>query len=761
MSTQNALAVTAPQGRTWPFNISTYDRGARLTEDERRVIASTVSMRAAKNKRWLSKNRTALTRLLRPLEDVFDYIELRDRCYRTGVIGFMLQMMHIRGTSYWAWPEQDWAEMLGTNYRAFRGYCPYNECRSFVIAFSYLAVGFTDLHKCGAISNYRLSLRIFGKHAVTIAIKTACDELKGMGYTDPSANKKLSNVVCKALLYSRSPKLEGIKLENLIRLRATCLSKSTKQDIVPLSRVLLNLGILSEVVPPRLRAPKPEERVAHNVPSEWANWCERWCETSTLQSRRSTYYGLMKAGRWIGQNRPELASPQMWGYEEAAEYVAALVRVKVGDWSVSHRALKNRLGKPLAPRGIAGNLAAMRVFFRDCYEWGWMPRRFDPGRAFRTPKSIRAQITTEPRIIADDVWAKLLWAGLNLSESDLPRSPSRSNVGKNETYYHLEMVRAIAIVWLFAGLRVDEIVRLRVGCIRWQRGDVTIPGTQEILPGDAVCWLSVPIQKNNHGFTKPVDRLVGEAINVWERLRPEQPRAPDSKTSELVQYLFSSRGMKVGPNYINHRLIPVLCQKAGIPKEDAKGNITSHRARSTIASQLYNSKEPLTLFELQEWLGHRSPSSTQHYAKVSPTKLAKKYIEAGYFERNIRTVDVLIDRDAIMSGAATQGEPWQYYDLGHGWCLNSFFVECPHRMACAKCSFYLPKASAKGQLLESRSNLLRMRQEIPLTEDEIAAVDEDIEALERLSNSLSDVPTPAGPTPRQLIQLTRSSKDSS
>jgi hypothetical protein len=29
----------------------------------------------------------------------------------------------------------------------------------------------------------------------------------------------------------------------------------------------------------------------------------------------------------------------------------------------------------------------------------------------------------------------------------------------------------------------------------------------------------------------------------------------------------------------------------------------------------------LSLFELQEWLDHRCPSSTQHYAKIIPTKL--------------------------------------------------------------------------------------------------------------------------------------------
>ncbi len=105
-----------------------------------------------------------------------------------------------------------------------------------------------------------------------------------------------------------------------------------------------------------------------------------------------------------------------------------------------------------------------------------------------------------------------------------------------------------------------------------------------------------------------------------------------------------------------------------MPQGDARGNITSHRARSTIATQLYNAKEPLTLFELQAWLGHHSPATTQHDAKLTPTKLAKAYEKAGYFGRTIPTIEVLIDQDAIKSGAASKGEPWRFFDLGHGYC---------------------------------------------------------------------------------------------
>ena len=94
---------------------------------------------------------------------------------------------------------------------------------------------------------------------------------------------------------------------------------------------------------------------------------------------------------------------------------------------------------------------------------------------------------------------------------------------------------------------------------------------------------------------------------------------------------------------MNRTLNPRLCRKANVPTGDARGKLTSHRARATIASQLFNAKEPMSLFELQDWLGHRSPLSTQYYARLTPTKLARAYADAGYFGRNLRTMEVPVD----------------------------------------------------------------------------------------------------------------------
>ncbi len=108
------------------------------------------------------------------------------------------------------------------------------------------------------------------------------------------------------------------------------------------------------------------------------------------------------------------------------------------------------------------------------------------------------------------------------------------------------------------------------------------------------------------------------------------------------------------------------------------------------------------------------------------------------------------DRDAVTSGQVTAGGPWQYYDLGHGYCTYSFFEQCPHRMACARCDFYTPKESSRAQLLEAKENLQRMLAGVPLTDDERAAVDEGQTALDQLLDRLADIPTPAGATPREI-----------
>jgi hypothetical protein len=77
------------------------------------------------------------------------------------------------------------------------------------------------------------------------------------------------------------------------------------------------------------------------------------------------------------------------------------------------------------------------------------------------------------------------------------------------------MLRAITL----SGQRSDEIARLRLGCIRWQH-DTTATDDDRVTARDAVCLLDVPTHKTGTAFTKPVDSLLGRAIEAWQAMRP-------------------------------------------------------------------------------------------------------------------------------------------------------------------------------------------------------------------------------------------------
>lgn len=738
-----------------PLHHRPYDRSVQLTVAEQAMLGEL----AASRYRWGEGGRMAartiqskLARLITPLREAMALMDGRAPD-KDQAVAALLRAGHREQRTFWGWDQVSWTRVLGTSQAAF-----FNEhgpqvgggARQYMIAAAYLLGCPIDLRTLGDFKRECLARKVFGPEAVDTAVCTVVGALRSWGYS-ASGTTAHAATVCELLLGNRSPDLADLTAAYLDESRRA-VSDERRARIYDVSRALAALGILPHPLPIATSDPGTMPRTLgdsrdESVHPEWSRWVTRWEQTSTLtrSTRRGIRICLLKVGRWLQTQTPTVTSPAQWNRDLGIAYVAAVDRMRVGD-HIGPR-FQTRVGakhgQPISPRTKSAYIAAMRVFFRDLQEWGWIPTHFDPWRVFAVPRSVKALIGPAPRTIAPEVWARLLWAGLNLTVEDLPR-------GESCRYYPVELLRALAMVWLFAALRSDEIVRLRVGCSRWQQEDVTVPATGETLPQRAVCLLEVPVHKTGTAFTKPVDPVVGEAIEVWEKTRPVQPPAVDRKTGELVNVLFCYRARPVPREYLNRGLIPILCRKAQVPLNDVRGAITSHRARATIASQLFNSREPMSLFELQEWLGHRSPVTTRNYVALEPTRLAKAYADAGYFARNIRAIEVLIDQDVVKSAAVAKGMPWRYYDLGHGLCSYEFFEQCPHRMACARCDFYTPKESSRGHLLEAKSNLLRLRQEVPLTEEERAAVDGDLGALDRLVTRLAEEPTPSGQTPKEL-----------
>ncbi len=738
---------------TWPADPHRYDTSEVLSEAERRALTS-----LGRNPRdWQKRQHwPELRRLVDPLCDA------RRGLHTTGQRGptaadnaaaFILQSCTSEQRAYWGWDRTAWARVCGRTPRAFYESAPvwaHDSGRHYVIALAYLLGDFVDPLPIEAFERVRLAKVVFGAAPTDAAIARVDSAASALGYraSESSDACKLHTAACEALLLARSPDLEALSGERLDRLRAVANPKPRKSgDIYRLHRALASVGLVA----PSTWKPPRRWAAGEGVNPVWKETVDRWYETSTLApgSRRTLRSVLFQVGRWLADDHPQFQSPTDWNVQHCAAFLAHVDRWCVGDHTAQPASLvASRIGQPLRPRAKAHRIHAVRQFFRDCQEWEWIPRRFDPTRSLGTPRNLQALIGPDPRVIDDKVWAKLMWAGLNLNVEDFPR------YGKGACY-PIEMLRALTLTWLFAGLRSDEIERLRVGCVRWQRDGVV--GSTDGQPlDDGVCLLDVPTNKTGTAFTKPVDPLVGRAIAAWEAARPVQPALFDRKVSAAVDMLYCYRGHTVHRSYINETIIPSLCRKAGVPLADARGRLTSHRGRATIATQLYNAKDPMTLFELQAWLGHRSPHSTQHYARITPTTLTKAYRDAGYFARNVRAIEVLVDRGAIESGAAALGTPWRHVDLGHGYCTYTFFEQCPHRMACARCEYYVPKASSKANLIEAKGNLQRMLVEIPLTEHERAAVEDGGEAVERLLERLADVPTPgkAGPPAETPVCLT-------
>ena len=303
------------------------------------------------------------------------------------------------------------------------------------------------------------------------------------------------------------------------------------------------------------------------------------------------------------------------------------------------------------------------------------------------------------------------------------------------------MVQAIAVVWTHAGLRSNEIMRLDKGCAHPQTNDV-VHEDGTIVPAGTLCYLDIPASKTFKAFVKPVAVVVKERIDAWLADRPtNQAALLDERTGEKVSYLFQFRGKRIGSGVINGTIIPMLCAKAGVPLEDSRGRITSHRGRASAVTALASVPQGMSLIELMQWSGHSSPTSTLHYIRIRPTKLAASFVKA---DQMAHMVSVLIDHDVI---ARHSDEPYTFYDLGDSYCSNPFWSSCPHRMACAGCDFNLPKVSAKAQALESKQSVRRLLETVPLTADEQEIVKGDLKKLDGLIRKLENVPTLDGRTP--------------
>ncbi|HUO37499.1 MAG TPA: hypothetical protein VMU34_06555 [Mycobacterium sp.] len=376
-----------------------WDRRVALGEGESAALVALgrvgLRRRVGGIPRRTARHWDALARLTTPLDETLAGLHHGDhvRFRRAGVQAAAIVLQHCAdtGQSWWGWTPWEWARLCGGSAREFmtsQSLPTESTVRPFVVALAYLLGGFSDFHRLGMFNRLHLACLIFGEPAIEESLRLASEVLDRWGYRDSlGAKHRLRGVFSQALLLNRSPLLDDLSTEAFAALRAHPATDGHQGSMLyALQRTVAALGYCDPPVRPG------NNHIVHigGAAPAWTAWIQRWQATSTVTPKvRATIRTIMaKAGRWLAAEHPQITEPAQWTRATCAAWVAAVDQMSVGDWVQRRDGLGVRVGEPISPRTKAHNLMATRMFFHDCQEWEWIPRRFDPNRALALPRSV-------------------------------------------------------------------------------------------------------------------------------------------------------------------------------------------------------------------------------------------------------------------------------------------------------------------------------------------------------------------------------------
>lgn len=754
--------------RIWrmPIAPEDYDRSP-LTDEERRAleIYATVQRHNNGSKEFIAA-RKGLTRLDRPVADIY---RLRHNGSSSSVLKdvqcLLRREMHRRQKMYWDWSSAEWVDLLCPNSAVFRKkYRENGVVRVTIMDMAYLLGTMNDLQSVGMRDNATSSANVyFGSELVRQQGTRIFDILKGKGYSDgESCARQLLHNLSMLFILNRSPFLEDIHAE-LLAAQIEGSEASHKRRAY--GRIWIALEELNHL-PSRQKEEIPTPRIfdKSGMVPEWYDWCMAWYEHEvdlTPRLRASYASRILVVGRWLHQHFPEICTPEQWTEDLALHFRSDLCSWTNGQYA-SGRAkqileAKRELGLPLQARAVGSYLTVLRRYFTDLtkrpHAVSGKPARkirldFAPGEALADPAHIRrAKDRVAPRDIDLLVWAKLAIAAATLSENDLPR----------RTHYPLSYYRAVGLVWVTSARRPNEILRLRLDCVRedWDLGmldeddhpvERIVPAISDSSGGQKekkipkIFYLHIPAGKNKGAFWIWIPDYTAYAIEAWKRERPgNQKKFLDWKDQQHVDYLFCFTDGHIGPKFINRSLIPTLCAKAGIDVKDAKGKITGHRGRSTRLTLLR--RNGVSLEDLAEYAGHANTRTLRNYV---PENMIQFQHEIKKADELTRVIEGVLDMQA-----ASQGLPAVRWFIGYDadgqpvYCGNQVYVTCPHRLDCKRCGMFI--GGEKARRLHNGENTLPIQSQVPMTPIEKCVVDGDEAGAEACRAALQDIPAPETP----------------
>ena len=392
--------------------LDAYDRTAVLHENERMFFSAELSRRI-KFSRTRQPDLAGVRRLIQPLDDVFDHIAFRGP-KRKALALFLLEEMDRRQKSFWGWNDPAWVELANSRR------CDSNR----LIAVAYLLCGFQSFSAFDKRRQtlFRLAERVVGTERFAGMIKEVQSGLLSLGYK-ARTTRLVGVTIAQVLLRARATSLDDLTREQLLSVQGQAVNGTVEKCLIAVSRYLAAQAVIDSPLSRvgRARYLDDSHALTADVPTEWARLARYWHDTSTLSSgvRVRHYYRLLCVGRWLRTAHADVKGPSDWTRATAAEAVAMLSTQTSGQWSHVRTGRIRNFGRVLAPSTRIQGMTTLRTFFQDLQQWEVIPARFEPYRAFRAPRSLASLVQSDPRVLADDVWAKLVWAGMNLTSEDL------------------------------------------------------------------------------------------------------------------------------------------------------------------------------------------------------------------------------------------------------------------------------------------------------------------------------------------------------
>ncbi len=725
MSESQAMQRRASSDWQMPLSLEWYDRSTTLTQAERKALAEFAVPRK-QGQSFFHPDRPLthlLARLTRPLQDVYDL----KQCHPAGRIPYlyyMCQQMFQMNKPFWAWSKEEWLKAISGASHARKGVM--------------ITIRLTAYLLCGLLiieDHYfpsHLARLVFGSTKVAeeyeklAAVIYGADGFGYMGKTEQGVHLRATLVL--AMLVNRNPAIDEFTFECLQATKQLLVYEDYQRVFRRMVRALVYLKIVGDTTFTDLFGSVAEpsvwwEYTEPDVDPTWLAWVQAYITQTNRGDesyRREEFYHLLMAGRWLKKYHQEIISPNQWSEPLGYEYVTWACSAKKGEFMTEWTRAQgiSQAQGPLQARTINGRISAIRRFFlslqkRPYQVSGQTVQRlilpWDPNEVLVIPGNIRRQLAPNPRTLDPAWWQKLTWAAATLSAQDL------STYGAG--LYPLAYYQAAALIWVTGARRSDEIRRLKVGCVSWEWApEMYDEDGKQVEPGEDFAYLRIPVNKMQREFWIPIPAYTAEAIEMWEQLRPKlQEPLIDRKEHKPIEYLFMTRNRLMGKPFLNDSVIPLLCKVAGlvdeggVPLRDAVGRITSHRARSTLATWLRSNG--LSLTYIAKLLGHTDLRSLPWYLREDKYQFARAVRKHNPLNR---MVTAILDTEALKRGT---GEPAVFYYLGYGddgrphLCASPDYSRCVHQMQCRKCEMFVDAEQA--EVIERRPGALIIEVHIP------------------------------------------------